>query len=114
MLSKIFSPENAPHKEGEHYMTIELGGKTFDIYYGYYSTCDRQNPQVTPMPIYPDFLKEPQYTEKGAPFATMMQDVCEHYDGMDDVDADCSQCRYFQSGEELLGVCNCPQRRRER
>ena len=114
MLSKIFSQEIAPPKEGELYKTLEVGGKAFELYYGFYSSCDRQNPLVDPIPIYPDFLQDPQYTVEGYAFATMMQDVCEHYDGDEEDDADCSQCRFFQRGEELLGVCGCPKNRRNK
>ena len=49
MLSRLSrrnrQEENIP-QEGDLYARIEHGGRTFDLYYGYYEECDRQNPLV--------------------------------------------------------------------
>lgn len=115
MFNKDLNPPSvdseALHKEGELYKTVEIQGKTFELYYGYYEERDRNNPLAEPMPIYPDFLKAPSYTDGGVPFVTMMQDACENYDGDDTAERDCSQCRYFVHCVELFGICKCEKNR---
>ena len=44
----------------------------------------RESPFNDPIPIYPDFIKEPHYTAEGIPIATAMQNVCEFYNGKND------------------------------
>lgn len=103
------------HREGELYKTVEIYGRSFHLYYGYYEECDRENPLCRPIPIYPDFTKEPVLTPDGKPFATMMQDACDQYEGTatHTFDTTCADCKYFERGEEWFGICNCP-RNRER
>jgi len=101
--------EGEPHREGELYKTVELHGKRFSLYYGYYEDCDRQNPLCAPIPIYPDLLREPQYTAEGERIVTMMQDGCEHYDGGRGRDNSCGDCKHFERCEELFGICRCKQ-----
>lgn len=113
MLQSYVNSEK--HKEGDLYKTVELHGRTFELYYGYYEECDRHNPLCEPIPIYPDFVKEPVYTDSGNPFATVMQDVCDHYRGAGDytTDTTCADCRYFKSKEEWFGICTCPKNKRD-
>ena len=99
---------NSP-REGDLYARISVGGCTFDLYYGYYEECDRQNPLVRPIPIYPDFVKQPQYDQEGHPFATDMQDVCGYYAG-DSPDDGCFSCRHYRRAADFIGVCLCKQR----
>jgi len=105
------SPENTK-KEGDLYKEITTFGRTFELRYGYYDDRDRAR---APDVIYPDFTKEPIYTEQGEPFVTMMQDACEHYAGKTPRNADtlCLECQHFRRGEEWFGICLCP-RNRER
>ena len=98
------------HPEGELYKIVELHGRTFSLYYGYYEECDRQNPLCEPIPIYPDFVKEPIYTKEGYPFATDMQDVCQHFNGKAQDDC-CYGCLYYERGHEFIGVCRCERNR---
>lgn len=100
-----------PNVEGELYKRIEVEGKTFDLYYGYYEEKDRLNPLCEPIAIYPDFIAQPEYTDDGYPFATDMQDACEHYRG-NDREGGCFGCVHYKRGEEFLGICTCPQKRR--
>jgi hypothetical protein len=72
--------ENAP-KEGDLYKVVVTFGKSFELRYGFYEERDRQSPLCEPAIIYPDFIKEPLYTENGEPFVTMIQDACVHYKG---------------------------------
>ena len=95
-------------KEGDLYKVIQLHGHTFPLYYGYYEMCDRDNPAVDPMPIYPDFIAEPRYTDEGFAFTTKMQDSCKHYVGKTGKFSECAECHYYLHGEELLGICTCP------
>lgn len=93
--------------EGELYKVLHIEGHSFPLYYGYYEKCDRDNPAVEPMPIYPDFLKEPRYTSGGFPFVTQMQDACRFFVGRAGPCGDCADCRHFAHGAELIGICTC-------
>lgn len=97
-------------KEGDLYGVVNVYGKTFEIYYGYYEEYERNSKYNDPVPIYPDLIKDPQYDEGGHPIVTEMQVVCEHYDGADRDDS-CGRCRHFQKGERLFGLCGCESRK---
>lgn len=99
-------------KEGDLYKTLTVHGETFHLYYGYYDEIERNSPYSELIPIYPNFLKEPIYTEDGRPFVTQMQDACSHYDGHC-TGEECYACRHFRPGEELIGICSCAQNRRK-
>ena len=114
MLPYDFEYEKSSPKEGDLYKIIEAHGKTFEIYYGYYSEDDRKNPLVKPMEMYPNFKENPVYTEKGIPFVTAMQERCRHYDGENDEDATCYQCAHYKSCDELLGICLCKARKQNK
>ena len=100
-------PSQAPPKEGDLYKEIVVEGKCFRLHYGYYEEFERNAPFSEPIPIYPDFIREPHYTEKGQPLVTAMQDVCRGYRGKKEGDS-CSDCLYFQKSEELFGLCANP------
>lgn len=97
-------------RDGDLYKRIELFGKVFEIYYGYYEERERHSEFAEPIPIYPDFEKHPIYTDDGYPFATHMQSICEHGDSRFS-DGYCVDCSYFSDEEELIGICKCPKRR---
>lgn len=99
-------------KEGDLYARIEHEGRTFELFYGYYEECDRQNPMVKPVPLYPDFVARPQYDNDGCPFATEMQDACELYVGKDPDDG-CYTCKYYRRVLDFIGLCTCEQRRKK-
>ena len=69
----------------------------------------RQTPLCEPAVIYPDFLREPLYTDWGAPFVTMMQDACDNYRGVAarTPDTMCAECQYLIRGQEWFGICSC-------
>ena len=100
-------------KEGELYKKLEIFGRFFELRYGYYEQKDRENPMVNPIPIYPDFLSLPEYTEDGRPFVTKMQDACLCYRGEVTRFAECGDCEHYSHGEELIGVCENRLNRRE-
>lgn len=110
--SAMTDPSVPAPQEGELYRTLALEGNEFPIYYGYYEQCDRENPEVEPMPIYPNFREHPQYTPQGWPYVTQMQDACQRYNGPPGEEQECAECRYFRSGVELLGTCTCPANRK--
>ena len=118
MLSKLIHKdllhEKVIPKEGDLYKVVNTHGRTFELRYGYYEECDRQNPLCEPIVIYPDFTKGPVYTDEGIPFVTMMQDVCKNYRGeaKRTPDTTCAECKYFQRGEEWFGICDCPKNKR--
>ena len=95
-------------QEGTLYKELTVYGRRFPIYYGYYEQCDRDDPAVDPMPIYPNFARDPLFTDDGLPFVTKMQDACPHYCGRVGRHAECGDCSHYRHGDELLGVCTCP------
>ena len=97
-------------KEGDLYKVVNTHGKTFELRYGYYEERDRQSPLCKPVVIYPDFTKEPVYTDEGTPFVTLIQDACKNYrgDAKRTSDTTCAECMYFRRGEEWFGICTCP------
>ena len=99
--------------EGDLYKELTISGKTFRLLYGYYESFERESRLNDPIPIYPNFIKDPLYTDEGIPFATAMQNVCACYKGKKDEDSCCADCVYFQSSEELFGFCNCSANRRK-
>lgn len=98
-----------PPKEGDLFKVIHLHGRTFEIRYGFYEECDRHNQFAEPIEIYPDFLRHPQYTDNGTPFITAIQSPCSHFSGKRTPNSTCEECAHYLHGEELLGICTCPQ-----
>ena len=118
MFSKIIQsgrpPAELTHKEGELYKIVTVCGKTFELRYGYYEECDRQNPLCEPIAIYPDFINAPAYADTGEPFVTAVQDACKHYRGeiKRTSDTTCAECKYFRCGEDWIGICQHSLRQR--
>lgn len=99
-------------REGDLYKEVTVAGKIFRLLYGYYESFEREGPLNDPMPLYPDFTKEPHYTEAGIPIVTAMQNVCRYYSGKNDEDSCCADCVFFQQSEDLFGFCNCLENKR--
>ena len=59
------SQEETTPREGDLYKVVETFGKSFELRYGFYEERDRQSPLCEPAIIYPDFIREPLFTEKG-------------------------------------------------
>lgn len=112
IVSRETQAEQTVPQEGELFKILRLWNCCFPLYYGYYEECDRKNPGVEPMPIYPDFIQNPQYTEDGFPFVTKMQDICSFYLGKAGPCKECADCHYYFHGDELMGICTCLQNRR--
>jgi len=55
-----------------------------------------------------------QISESGEPFVTMVQDVCKNYKGDEKrtPDTTCCECKYFQRGEDWIGICTCPKNKK--
>ena len=98
--------------EGAVYKTLTVFDNTFEVKYGYYEEFERENEHCYPVPIYPDFLKDPVYTKDGHPFVTKMQELC-RFGSSKFPDGCCADCPYFQYGAEMIGICTCPENRRE-
>ncbi len=114
MLAKLLNPNRSSvstAKEGDLYKEVTVGGKTFRLVYGYYEDFEKEYPEAEPMPIYPDFIKDPCYADDKRPIVTAMQDICKHYLGKKDADC-CSDCKYFEKSQELFGICSCPQNKK--
>lgn len=94
-------------KEGALFKRIELHGRVFHIYYGYYADFERESEFNEPIPIYPDFRQSPVYTDDGRPFVTRMQDQCKNgrRKHSQEGEAFCIDCPYFIHGDELIGIC---------
>lgn len=97
--------------EGTLFKNISLFGKMFEIRYGYYADYERENEENEPIPIYPDFLQSPIFTDDGYPFVTQMQTPCQHGE-CHHTDACCADCPHFLHGDELIGICRCEKNRR--
>jgi hypothetical protein len=97
-------------KEGDLYREVVVAGQRFSIRYGYYEEYERYSRYNEPVPLYPDFTKQPLYTAEGYPFATEMQDICKEYRGRTGSDR-CARCTFFEKGDEMIGVCRCEERR---
>ena len=98
-------------RDGDVYKTITVQGVTFELKYGYYEEYEKSHSE--PVPIYPDFRREPRHTEDGHPFVTAMQDTCEGFRG-EDCSLGCYACRHFKEGEDLIGICLSADRRLRR
>lgn len=99
-------------KEGAVYKVAAVSNKIFELRYGYYDESDRNGKYNDPIPIYPNFIENPEYTTDGHPIVTAMQDVCEHYAGRASGDS-CGVCAHFGKAEELFGICKCEKRRQK-
>ncbi len=101
-------------KEGELYKVIEIHGKTFEIRYGFYEESDRHTQYAEPMEIYPDFIKEPQFTDCGIPFITAIQAPCKSFSGERDENSSCGDCSFYKHCEELIGLCTFPDNKKKK
>ncbi len=111
MFTTIFDNDRVQSispKEGDLYKKVTVSGKTFELHYGFYEEFERE--YNDPIPIYPDLVSEPEYTDEGVPIVTGMQDPCEHYNGKFEGDS-CASCSHFKSCEELFGLCTCPKKK---
>ncbi len=97
-------------KEGDLYKRITVMGRTFPLYYGYYDEIERHSKYNDPIPIYPNFLEEPQYADNGVPFVTAMQNACSYYEGHD-AEYGCQSCKHYMECEDLIGICRCQERK---
>ncbi len=89
-------------REGDLFKIIELYGQIFELRYGYYEEYEREKGE--PVPIYPDFTRQPVYTNEGFPFVTQMQELCQH--GVSPFEEGCCvDCPHFEAGDELIGIC---------
>lgn len=113
MFTTLFAHDTgqASPREGDLYKQVTVAGKTFELFYGYYEEFERYGKYNDPIPIYPNFIAKPEYTDDGIPFVTKMQDICQHYQGKATGDS-CAQCAHFQKGDDLIGLCRCPHNQR--
>lgn len=98
-------------REGALYKTLAVFDSTFEIRYGYYEDYERENELCEPVPIYPDFLKTPAYTENGYPFVTKMQELC-GFGSSKFKEGCCADCPHYRHGEDMIGICGCEENRR--
>lgn len=95
-----------PPIEGDIYKIITVSDKTFVLRYGYYSDSERDG---EPMPIMPDFEREPFYDKNGKRFVTRIQDACQSYCPRDGARGDgwCADCSFYPDAMQDIGICQC-------
>lgn len=101
-----------PNREGDLYEVIEFCGKRYEIRYGYYADFERE--RMDPVPIYPLFHENPEYSPDGFPIVTKIQIPCDEYrlreQGVDN--EECADCIYFECGENgKFGLCKSEKRK---
>lgn len=104
---------NEMHRGENHpYRTYLVGGKSFPIYLCF----DEQMKES--YPLYPDFEKNPEFTDDGRPFATAEQEICSNgrpREAEGPLPGDCGGCGWFyreKSAYDPIGICMCDQRRK--
>lgn len=96
-------------KEGELYKIYEVGGYTFEIRYGYYAENERG--RVEPLPIFPDFQKEPVYTDDGYQLAALIHIACSYYKSDKEKPENlCGDCIYYSQPKQEIAICKCKNR----
>ena len=102
---------NSPPKEGELYKVYDIDGKVFEVYYGYYSENERGS--VEPLPIFPDFIKNPVYLKNGSPIVSRICPPCECYSPINTNCEDwCGDCKHYLNATDEISVCKCEKRRK--
>ncbi len=93
-------------KEGDLYKVIEIEGRTFEIRYGYYEP-ELERGKMDPIPVFPNFLKEPLRTADGYPFATADQEICRYFKSKPKISGEgwCNDCEFLEKLEDFLGIC---------
>ena len=102
---------NGKYNEGDLYRSVDIFGKIFNIYYGYYEDYERDSLFNDPVPVYPNLRDNPEYDGDGNRIVTEMQIACPHYNGTIMEDS-CSHCPYYQRVDDLFGICLCEQNRK--
>lgn len=98
--------------EGDLYKVYEVAGYTFEIRYGYYEEVERG--LVEPLPIFPNFRKEPVYTADGYQLAALIHSACKHYEPreLDKPEGWCGDCNHYSDGKDEIAICKCEERRK--
>lgn len=101
------------NKEGDIYKSLEIEGVSFEIRYGYYDP-ELERGRIEPMPIFPNFEDDPQYTKKGYMFITADQAICKHFEpkSRESDEGWCNDCKHLELYESCLGVCRCENNRK--
>ena len=98
---------NAPLKEGELYKVFSVGGHTFEVRYGYYDESERG--RVDPLPVFPDFVKNPTFSYDGRPVVAIVQSPCGYYVSRDEANKEewCGDCRHYSDAGAEIALCSC-------
>ena len=91
-------------RDGDIFKTVKAFGKSFELRYGYYEEYERTH--GVPVPIYPNFKANPEYTDEGQPFVTQMQELC-GYGSSKFPEGCCADCPHYRHGDDLIGICVC-------
>lgn len=99
-------------KEKQLYKVYRAGGREFFVYLEY----DKRHGET--YPVYPDFMRCPEYTAEGRPFATSAQEACPYAKPKapeNSIPDDCGGCGWFHRDHmpyDPIGICMCDARRR--
>ena len=97
-------------RDGDLFKIVTAFGKSFELRYGYYEEYEKH--QGLPVPIYPDFKADPQYTADGRPFVTQMQEQCP-FGSSKFSESYCVDCPDYCQGDDLIGICLCEKNKAE-
>ncbi len=102
--------KNLPN-EGDLYKVYDVEGFFFEIRYGYYKENERG--RVEPLPIFPDFRKNPVYTADGYMLASLIHSACQHYESIKPKpELNCGDCIHYSDHKNEIAVCKCDKRRK--
>ncbi len=102
--------KNLPN-EGDLYKIYEVEGLFFEIRYGYYKEDERG--RVEPLPIFPDFRKNPVYTVDGYMLASLIHSACPYYESIKQKpELNCGDCIHYSDHKSEIAVCKCDKRRK--
>lgn len=104
----MWTEDNVP-REGDLYKQLTVAGHCFELRYGYYEDSERQH--CPPVVLYPDLSSAPYYSADGYPLVTQVQDICEYCCAEDDEAHWCSDCAYYSTEYQEIGICRCEHRR---
>ena len=105
-------------KQDGSYKICRAGGREFKIYLLYDCFLERE------VGVYPDFKKNPEYTDDGRPFSSATDEACLHgrlknqqstSPGDFSACGDCGGCGFFHRDEtpwDIIGVCMCEMNRK--
>ena len=100
-------------KEGELHKVMTVGGRSFELRYGFYTEGDRLNSE--PVILFPNLEQMPVYSEDGWRIVSSVQTPCGAYSPrMPNQKEDwCADCIFYPDVHEEIAVCGNEWQRRD-